>query len=57
VRVSQYTVTFVSIWSRSTASSGRSDESVHSLNFSTIQASWPAGESVSPYASVWGRVP
>src|SRR5579862_6398346 len=45
VLVSQYTVTLVSSWSRSTAPG--SPPSVHSLNFSAIQASWPAGESVS----------
>jgi hypothetical protein len=48
VPVSQYTDTSVRIGSRSTASSGRLVAgSVHSLNFSMIQASWPAGESVS----------
>ena len=29
---------------------------VHSRNLSMIQASWPTGESVRPYASVCGRV-
>jgi len=48
VPVRKYTDTLVRIRSRSTASSGRlARGSVHSLNFSTIQASWPAGESVS----------
>ncbi len=32
-------------------------QSLHALNFSTIHAARPAGESVSPYASVWGFVP
>jgi hypothetical protein len=47
VLVSQYSITLVSSWSRSTASSELSRESVHSINFSAIQASWPTGESVS----------
>jgi len=47
VPVSQYSITLVSRRSRSTASSGSSAAgSVQSLNFSTIQASCPAGESV-----------
>ncbi|NUP18445.1 MAG: hypothetical protein HOZ81_20640 [Streptomyces sp.] len=56
VPVSQYSMTSVSIWSRSTASSGASTESVQSLNFSTIQASWPTAESCSAKARVCGRV-
>jgi hypothetical protein len=32
----------------------RSLESVHYLNFSTIDASRPTGESVRAYAGVWG---
>ena len=49
-------LTLVSSWSRSTASSGSSAAGfVHSLNFSTIQASWATGESLRPYASVCGR--
>jgi predicted DNA-binding transcriptional regulator YafY len=56
LRVNQYTLMLVSSWSRSTTSSGSwGVSSVHSLNFSTIQASWPAGESVRAYASVCGR--
>ncbi len=43
--VSQYSITSVSIWSGSTASSGRVCEPVHSLNFSRIQVSTPIGES------------
>jgi hypothetical protein len=44
--VNQKTLTPVSSWSRSTASVGSSAAgSVQSWNFSTIQASWPAGES------------
>jgi hypothetical protein len=45
--VNQYRLMVVSSWSRSTASSGSSAAAlVHSLNFSTIQASWPTGESL-----------
>jgi hypothetical protein len=45
----QYTLTFVRMSSRATASSGSPRVAlVHSLNFSTSQASCPAGESVSP---------
>lgn len=50
--VSQYSITLVSIWSRSTGHRG----SAHSANFSPIQASSPTGESFSPYARVCGRV-
>jgi len=51
-------LTSVRIRSRSTASSGSlAAGSVHSWNFSTIQASSPAGESVSACAMVCGRVP
>jgi hypothetical protein len=47
LRVNQYTLTLASSWSRSTARSGSwLAGSVHSLTFSTIQASYPAGESV-----------
>ena len=53
----QYTLTLARSWSRSTACSGTSAAGLtHSWNFSTIQASWPTGESVSAYASVCGRV-
>ncbi|MGW4945325.1 hypothetical protein ACWEOZ_27450 [Actinoplanes sp. NPDC004185] len=40
----------MSSWSRSI---GRS---VHSSNFSAIQASWSTGESVRPYPMVCGRL-
>jgi len=40
LRVNQYTLMLVRSWSRSTPSS------VHSSNFSAIQASCPTGESV-----------
>ena len=46
--VNQKMLTLVSNWSRSTASSGSvAAGSVHSWNFSTIQANCPAGESLS----------
>ena len=49
VPLNQYRLTLVRRRSRPTASSGSAAAgSVHSLNFSTIQASWPTGESVSP---------
>ena len=48
VPVNQYTLTSARISSRGIASSGSAwPELVYSLNFSTIHASWPAGESVS----------
>jgi hypothetical protein len=45
--VNQKLLTLVSSWSRSTASPGFLAGSVHSWNFSTIQASRPTGESLS----------
>ena len=54
--VSQYSITLSSISSRVSAFSGCPSQSVHAQNFSMIQASCPAGESVSPYPSVCGRV-
>jgi hypothetical protein len=57
VPVNQYSAMPLSIRSRSTLSSGSpSAGSVSSLNFSTIQANWPTGESCRPYATVCGRL-
>ena len=47
VRVTQYSITLVSSWSRVKAFSGSPSQSLHARNFSTIQASRPAGESLS----------
>ena len=50
-------MTLVSIRSRSIERSGSAaDGWVHSLNFSMIHASWPAGESVRAKPRVFGRV-
>jgi hypothetical protein len=57
VRVTQYTITLVSSWSRVKAFSGSPSQSLHERNFSTIQASRPAGESLSATPSVCGFVP
>ena len=50
-------MTLASIRSRSIDCSGNPLEACdHSLNFSTIQASWPTGESLRAKPRVFGRV-
>ena len=49
-------MTLVSSWSRVNAFSGSPSQSLHARNFSTIQASSPAGESLSAAPSVCGLV-
>jgi hypothetical protein len=46
--VAQYSITLSSISSRVSTFSGWPSQSVQAQNFSTIQASCPTGESVSP---------
>src|SRR6478609_6999393 len=54
--VTQYSITLSSNSSRLSAFSGCPSQAVHDQNFSMIHASCPAGESVSPYPRVCGRV-
>jgi len=53
---SQENMTLSSSSSLLSTVSGSPPQSAHAQNFSTIQAHCPAGESVSPYPSVCGRV-
>ena len=55
--VTQYVITFVSSWSRVNTVSGSPSQSLQVRNFSTIHASSPAGESLSPTPTVCGFVP
>ena len=57
VWVTQYSITLVISWSRVKQFSGSPSQSLHARNFSTIQASSPAGESLRPTPRVWGLVP
>src|SRR5215469_14289377 len=54
--VTQYIITLSTSSSLVSTFSGWPSQSIHDQNFSTIQASWPAGESTRPYPRVWGRV-
>ena len=52
VCVTQYVITLVMSWSRVNTFSGSPSQSLQERNFSTIQASNPAGESLSPTPNV-----
>ena len=55
--VTQYSITLSRITSQPKRFSTSPLQSLHVRTFSRIQAASPTGESVSPYASVWGFVP
>ena len=57
VWVTQYSMTLVMSWSRVKQFSGWPSQSLQARNFSTIQASRPAGESLRATPSVCGLVP
>src|ERR1700757_2166680 len=54
--VAQYIITLSMSSSLVSTFSGLPSQSIQDQNFSTIQASWPAGESTRPYPRVCGRV-